>query len=59
MKKLLKITDCYVVEKRIVSKLSKNQYQILIAEIEDMHEDCIRVSRVYLFTYLSFILSEK
>ena len=32
---------CYVAEKRIVSKLSNYRSQILIAQFEDLNEDCV------------------
>ena len=39
--------NCYVAEKRIVSKLSN----ILIPHIEDLNEECVKISRPYLLYF--------
>ena len=45
--------NCYVAKKRIVSKLSKIRYQILIAQIEDFNEELVNISRPYLLYFPS------
>ena len=50
----------YVVEKRIVSKLSRYISQILIAQIIDLNEDCVEISCPLLCrNFMSFIISEE
>ena len=39
--------NSYIVEKRIISKL----FQILIAQIEDLTKDCVKISRPYLLYF--------
>ena len=41
--------NCYAAEKHIISKQS-NIYlsEILVAQIEDVNEDCVKISRPYL-----------
>ena len=41
--------NCYIAEKRIVSKLSKISISNLIGQFEDLNEDYVKISRSYLF----------
>ena len=41
--------NCYVAEKRIVSKLSKISTQIFIAQIGNFDKDCVKISIPYSF----------
>ena len=43
--------NCYVVEKRLVSKLSKISIPNLIALMEDLNEDCVKISHPYLLYF--------
>ena len=43
--------NCYVAEKRIVSKLSKISIPILIAQIEDLNEGGVNISRPIFYTF--------
>ena len=44
--------NCNVAEKRIVSKLEKIiSMPILLAQFEDLNEDCIKISRFYLLLF--------
>ena len=43
--------NSYVAEKRIVSKLSKISIPNLIAQIEDLNEYCVKISRLYLLYF--------
>ena len=45
--------NCYVVEKSIISKLSKVS-QILIAQIEDLNEDGVQISRSYILYFVIY-----
>ena len=53
LKKLLKIAEIATLPK---SAWSPNYqiylYQILIGQIEDLNEDCIKISRPYIFNFL-------
>ena len=44
--------NCYVDEKRIVSKVSKFLFQILIAQIEDLNECCVEILRQELYCWV-------
>ena len=39
--------NCYVAKKGIISKL----FQILIAQVEDLTKDCVKISRPYLLYF--------
>ena len=41
----------YVAKKRIVSKLSKISIPNLIAQIEGLNKDCVKISRPYLLYF--------
>ena len=43
--------NCYVAEKRIVSKFKLTRSQICIAQIEDLNEVCVKNSRLYLLYF--------
>ena len=55
MKKLEK-KNCYVAGKRIVSNKQRYQYEILIAQIEDLNEDHVKFSRPF-FPFLFFFFT--
>ena len=52
MKKTTKnYRNCYVAERRKVSKLSKISIKILIAQIVDLNKDYVKISRPYLLNF--------
>ena len=46
-----KLLNCYVAEKRIVSKLSMISIPNLIKKFENLNEDCVKISRPYLICF--------
>ena len=51
--------NCYVAENPIVSELPKISSQILIAQIEDLNKDCVKISRPYPYTFREISLKER
>ena len=54
MKKLLKITEIATLPKtemRMFTKHQRYRSQILIAQIEDSNEDCVKISGSYLLCF--------
>ena len=51
MKKLMKISEIATLLKSAASKLLNISIQILIAHIEDLNEDCVKISGSYFYTF--------
>ena len=43
--------NCYVDEKYIVHNYQRYRFQILIAQIEDLNEDCVKISLLYIIYF--------
>ena len=43
--------NCYVVEKRIVSKHQRYRFKILTSQIEELNENCVKISRPYILYF--------
>ena len=54
MKKQLKITEIAAFpKKRIVSKLQRYRFQMLIVQIEEFNQDCLKISGAYLLYFMT------